>query len=79
MPSISTSSANFSGVHLKAIFVGLTAGFKIRDTEHFSGDAKEQVVFPLNVFSCVGKGKTEGAHPVEVRRHGENIASRKDE
>src|SRR5262245_18751472 len=26
MPSISTSSANFSGVHLKQIFVGLTAG-----------------------------------------------------
>ena len=45
---------------------GTHARLKIRNTEHFSGDAKEQIVFPLNVLSGMGKGKAECAHPVEV-------------
>ncbi len=53
MPSISTNSANFSGVHLNAILVGLNARFQVGDAEHLSSDAEEQIVLPLHVFCSV--------------------------
>ena len=74
MPSISSSSWNFSGAHLRVTGARLPSR-EIDDGEDLASHLEAEVFAPLDLLGRVGEGEAEFADPFDVG-HGEMIARR---